>query len=80
MLFARRIMPVMAAILATAPLGSCASAQEQRVTVGAADQQGLQTTPPAYAYGLAGGDKIRVVVFGNPNLGGDFSIGGSGFS
>ena len=35
--------------------------------------------PPAYVYALAGGDKLRVVVFGDATLGGDFTIGGSGF-
>jgi hypothetical protein len=34
---------------------------------------------PTYAYALAGGDKLRVVVFGNADLGGDFTIGGSGY-
>lgn len=37
------------------------------------------SSPPSYSYTLAGGDKLRVVVFGNLNLGGEFTIGGSGF-
>ena len=34
---------------------------------------------PTYAYALSGGDRVRVVVFGEQNLGGEFTIGGSGF-
>lgn len=34
---------------------------------------------PTYAYPLSGGDRVRVVVFGDPTLGGEFTIGGSGF-
>ena len=34
---------------------------------------------PTYSYPLSGGDKLRVIVFGDPQLGGDFTIGGSGF-
>jgi polysaccharide export outer membrane protein len=34
---------------------------------------------PTYRYPLSGGDKLRVSVFGVPQLGGDFTVGGSGF-
>lgn len=34
---------------------------------------------PTYNYTLSGGDRVRVVVFGDPTLGGEFTIGGSGF-
>lgn len=34
---------------------------------------------PVYAYALSGGDRVRVVVFGDQTLGGEFTIGGSGF-
>ena len=34
---------------------------------------------PTYNYALSGGDRVRVVVFGDPTLGGEFTIGGSGF-
>lgn len=34
---------------------------------------------PTYAYALSGGDRVRVVVFGDASLGGEFTIGGSGF-
>jgi len=34
---------------------------------------------PTYSYALSGGDKLRVIVFGEPSLGGDYTIGGSGF-
>ncbi|MEG3092742.1 polysaccharide biosynthesis/export family protein [Sphingomonas sp. PB1R3] len=36
-------------------------------------------TLPIYAYALSGGDRVRVVVFGDPALGGEFTIGGAGF-
>lgn len=39
----------------------------------------LATDLPTYAYALSGGDRLRVVVFGDPSLGGEFTIGGSGF-
>ena len=34
---------------------------------------------PTYDYALSGGDRVRVVVFGNQSLGGEFTIAGSGF-
>ncbi|MCC2976599.1 polysaccharide export protein [Sphingomonas sp. PL-96] len=34
---------------------------------------------PTYRYPLSGGDKLRVGVFGAPQLGGEFTIGGSGY-
>ncbi|WP_254605097.1 polysaccharide biosynthesis/export family protein [Sphingomonas bacterium] len=34
---------------------------------------------PTYAYALSGGDRVRVVVFGDASLGGEFTISGSGF-
>lgn len=34
---------------------------------------------PTYSYALSGGDRVRVVVFGDPALGGEFTIDGSGF-
>lgn len=34
---------------------------------------------PTYSYALSGGDRVRVVVFGDPTLGGEFTIGGSGY-
>ena len=33
---------------------------------------------PTYNYALSGGDKLRVIVFDNPNLGGDYAISGAG--
>ena len=33
---------------------------------------------PIYNYVLSGGDRVRVVVFGDPALGGEFTIAGSG--
>jgi len=36
------------------------------------------SAPPSYTYALAGADRLRVVVFGNPNLGGDFTVNGAG--
>jgi protein involved in polysaccharide export with SLBB domain len=34
---------------------------------------------PTYSYALSGGDRVRVVVFGDPALGGEFTIDGSGY-
>jgi protein involved in polysaccharide export with SLBB domain len=34
---------------------------------------------PTYRYPLSGGDKLRVAVFGVPQLGGDITVSGSGF-
>ena len=36
------------------------------------------TPPPTYTYPLAGGDKLRVIVYDAPDLGGEFTIGGTG--
>ncbi len=36
------------------------------------------TNLPIYNYVLSGGDRVRVVVFGDPALGGEFTIAGSG--
>lgn len=33
---------------------------------------------PVYTYALSGGDRVRVVVFGDASLGGEFTIDGSG--
>jgi protein involved in polysaccharide export with SLBB domain len=59
--------------------GGCASTDGDGPMVAAAASAPAVSTPPSYTYALAGGDKLRVVVFGNPNLGGEFTIGGSGF-
>lgn len=37
-----------------------------------------QGTLPTYDYALAGGDKLRVIVFGEEALGGDYTISGAG--
>ena len=34
---------------------------------------------PTYSYNLSGGDRVRVVVFGDASLGGEFLVDGSGF-
>src|SRR3982750_505358 len=40
--------------------------------------QDVTSTLPTYSYALSGGDRVRVVVFGNSSLGGEFTIDGSG--
>ncbi len=59
------------------------SLQAQNVDVmkASAKVESPTVTPglPTYAYALSGGDRVRVVVFGDPTLGGEFTIGGSGF-
>ena len=40
--------------------------------------QDVASTLPIYTYALSGGDRVRVVVFGNSSLGGEFTIDGSG--
>jgi protein involved in polysaccharide export with SLBB domain len=39
----------------------------------------VSSSLPTYSYALSGGDRVRVVVFGDPALGGEFTIDGSGF-
>ena len=50
---------------------------------GRCEAQAVELPPaadlPAYSYALSGGDRLRVVVFGDPSLGGEFTIGGSGY-
>lgn len=38
----------------------------------------LPNSLPTYSYPLSGGDKLRVAVFGAPQLGGDFTVNGAG--
>jgi len=57
-----------------APTGTAPPASAQRVAAVDAASANL----PVYAYALSGGDRVRVVVFGDPTLGGEFTIGGSG--
>lgn len=33
---------------------------------------------PTYSYPLSGGDKVRIIVFGEPGIGGDYTINGAG--
>lgn len=54
---------------------SCSGSGIRNAAPGAASANAL----PTYAYALSGGDRVRVVVFGDQALGGDFTIGGSGF-
>lgn len=63
---------LMTLFLATA-LPAVAPGQEvATITNGASAQL------PIYNYVLSGGDRVRVVVFGDPALGGEFTIAGSG--
>ncbi|WP_322965155.1 polysaccharide biosynthesis/export family protein [Sphingomonas fuzhouensis] len=68
--FATRLMTL---FLATA-LPAAAPGQQQAVS--AATDASAQL--PIYNYVLSGGDRVRVVVFGDPALGGEFTIAGSG--
>ena len=43
-----------------------------------ASMAGAGPALPVYSYALSGGDRVRVVVFGDPGLGGEFTIGGAG--
>jgi len=70
-----------AALIVAPPFTAIASAQ---TGAPAATGAPIPTTPPSaalpiYAYTLSGGDRVRVVVFGDPALGGEFTIAGSGF-
>lgn len=57
-------------------LTGCAGGQNAIADSTAANQPGAL---PTYSYPLSGGDKLRVAVYGAPQLGGEFTIGGSGF-
>lgn len=60
------------------PLGATTSYANASDHAAEAGKAATATTPPAYEYTLAGADRVRVVVFGNPNLGGDFTVNGGG--
>lgn len=65
-----------AALFVSGTLAGCAGgAAPARELTTRTDGAGL----PTYSYPLSGGDKLRVIVFGDPQLGGDFTIGGSGY-
>ncbi|WP_243403014.1 MULTISPECIES: polysaccharide biosynthesis/export family protein [Bacteria] len=69
------VFPVGTAVtLSAQSLASTAAGRQPTagVTAGAA-------ALPIYTYTLSGGDRVRIVVFGDPGLGGEFTIGGSGF-
>ncbi|RZL85980.1 MAG: polysaccharide export protein [Sphingomonas sp.] len=51
----------------------------QQIVSGESAVPRAATALPTYTYALSGGDRVRVVVFGNQSLGGEFTIGGSGF-
>lgn len=72
-----------AAALALSLIGGVATAQSAAQMAGgdagAERPGGRRGDLPTYSYALSGGDKIRVIVFGEPGLGGDYTIGGSGF-
>lgn len=58
------------------PLTGGALAQD--ATASARSDGGGGSDLPTYTYALSGGDRVRVTVYGEPNLGGEFTIGGSG--
>jgi len=70
-----------AALIGMPPITPEAAAQAGEPTATgatvAADAPG--TALPTYSYTLSGGDRLRVVVFGDPALGGEFTVAGSGF-
>lgn len=47
-------------------------------TRGAANQTAIQNTGPADSYRLGSGDRVRVTVFGQPELTGEYAIDGGG--
>lgn len=60
-------------------LASEGDAQARQATPTSIGRTAAATTLPTYSYALSGGDRVRVVVFGDPALGGEFTIGGSGY-
>ncbi|WBH18087.1 polysaccharide biosynthesis/export family protein [Sphingomonas radiodurans] len=74
---ARRSLLARALILAsTLSIAGCAG---MPMAGGAAPAVVAGQDLPTYAYALSGGDRVRVVVFGDATLGGEFLIDGSGF-
>lgn len=72
-------MPARGAFRATAICLAITSAAPISSAQGVAAGQTSAPALPTYAYALSGGDKVRVVVFGDASLGGEFTISGSGF-
>lgn len=68
---------MVSACLAIGFAASSAVGQDARSDV-ASQAAAVSSNLPTYAYALSGGDRVRVVVFGDPALGGEFTIDGSG--
>jgi len=58
-------------------LGTCAVAQAQ-VPDASAVAPVTASVSPGYEYRLGSGDKIRLIIFGEPDLSGEFTISGDG--
>lgn len=68
-----------AALIVGQPFAAPAAAQTGKQAGAVIPAEPAAATLPIYAYTLSGGDRVRVVVFGDPSLGGEFTIAGSGF-
>jgi polysaccharide export outer membrane protein len=75
----RRLISFSTIIAAHAGLICSVAAPARQATPTAIGRTTTAATLPTYSYALSGGDRVRVVVFGDPALGGEFTIGGSGY-
>lgn len=64
--------------LAAMALMACASAQAEMKADQPAVAQSTAGSDVSYQYRLGSGDKIRVIVYGENDLGGEFSVSGDG--
>ena len=71
-----RNMSVCIALLITPTL--LAAQDKQAISINTT-RTGDISNLPIYSYALSGGDRVRIVVFGDQTLGGEFTISGSGF-
>lgn len=71
--FAYRMTSICLMMLAASPVAG------QAVATNAVRPVASPSDLPVYTYALSGGDRVRVVVFGDQSLGGEFTIDGSGF-
>ncbi len=63
-------------LMMTLAIAGCSGGDRPMSAAGATTETAASL--PTYDYPLAGGDKLRVIVFGDQALGGDFTVGGSG--
>ncbi|WP_242098487.1 polysaccharide biosynthesis/export family protein [Sphingomonas sp. CROZ-RG-20F-R02-07] len=64
------------AVLSILILANPAIARDKTIKVATAEPNGPGL--PTYSYTLSGGDKIRLIVFGETGIGGDYTVSGSG--